>query len=114
MFVHLRYNPACMGYQSRNYHENNFHFIINYNQEYFQNFCFIRSAKLWKNLPTEMRTSNILCSFNTRLNNLDRSEHGTNMKFLSISTGGWWGYVFNESASGKQLSNVFEITVAIE
>ena len=61
------YNP---GYQSRNYDENNFHLIIKHNQEYFQNSYFIRSAKLWNSLPTEIKKSSSLCSFKTRLNNL--------------------------------------------
>ena len=61
------YNP---GYQSRNYDENNFHLIIKHNQEYFQNSYFIRSAKLWNSLPTEIKKSSSLCSLKTRLNNL--------------------------------------------
>ena len=60
--------PAIM--QSRNYDENNFHLIIKHNQEYFQNSYFIRSAKLWNSLPTEIKKSSSLCSFKTRLNNL--------------------------------------------
>ena len=58
------------GYRSRNYDENNFHLIIEHNQEYFQNSYFIRSVKLWNSLSTEIKKSSSLCSFKTRLNNL--------------------------------------------
>ena len=43
------YNP---GYKSRNYDENNFHLIIEHDQDCFKNSYFIRSAKLWNSLPT--------------------------------------------------------------
>ena len=61
------YNPS---YQSRNYDENNFNIIIRHKQDYFQNSYFVRSAKLWNNLPTELKAINSLGAFKSRLNML--------------------------------------------
>ena len=61
------YNPR---YQSRNYDENNFNIIIRHKQEYFQNSYFVRTAKIWNNLPTELKAINSLGAFKGRLNKL--------------------------------------------
>ena len=61
------YNP---NYQSRNYDENNFKIIIKHKQDYFQNSYFVRTAKLWNNLPTELKAINSLCAFKSCLNKL--------------------------------------------
>ena len=61
------YNPS---YQSRNYDENNFNIIIRHKQDYFQNSYFVRTVKLWNNLPTELKATNSLGAFKTRLNKL--------------------------------------------
>ena len=61
------YNPS---YQSRNYDENNFNIIIRHKQDYFQNSYFVRTVKLWNNLPTELKAINSLGAFKTRLNKL--------------------------------------------
>ena len=65
------YNP---GYKSRNYDENNFHFIIKHNQDCFKNSYFIRSAKFWNSLPIEIKTCHTLSSFRSRLINLYNSK----------------------------------------
>ena len=68
------YNP---GYKSRNYDQNNFHLIIKHNQEYYINSYFIRSAKLWNSLPTEIKECNNLFSFRTRFIKLYNSKSKT-------------------------------------
>ena len=61
------YNP---GHQSRNFEENNFNIIIRHKQDYFQCSYFVRTAKLWNNLPTELKAINSLCAFKSCLNKL--------------------------------------------
>ena len=57
-------------YQSRNYDENNFNIMIRHKQDYFQNSYFVRVAKFWDNLPTELNAINSLGAFRSRLNTL--------------------------------------------
>ena len=61
------YNPS---YQSRNYDEINFNIIIRHKQDYFQNSYFVRTVKLWNNLPTELKAISSLGAFKSRLNKL--------------------------------------------
>ena len=65
------FNP---GYKSRNYDKNDFHLIIKHNQNYFRESYFVRSAKLWNSLPPEIKSSDILASFRTRVINLYNSK----------------------------------------
>ena len=65
------FNP---GYKSRNYDKNDFHLTIKHNQNYFRESYFVRSAKLWNSLPPEIKSSDILASFRTRVINLYNSK----------------------------------------
>ena len=47
-----------------------FNIIIKHKQDYFQNSYFVRTAKLWNNLPTELKAINSLCAFKSCLNKL--------------------------------------------
>ena len=60
-------NPT---YQSRNYDENNFNIMIRHKQDYFQNSYFVRTVKLWNNLPTGLKAINSLGAIKSRLNKL--------------------------------------------
>ena len=65
------FNPR---YKSRNYDKNDSHLIIKHNQNYFRESYFVRSAKLWNSLPPEIKSSDILPSFRTRVINLYNSK----------------------------------------
>ena len=69
---YLRTFEPC--YRTRKYDPDNFNLIYEYNQDYYRESYFIRSAKLWNLLPSSTKAINSFSSFKSSLINIYLSK----------------------------------------